>query len=60
MHNGLYCMQRGVLKILSEEESKSLYQAQCLNAAEECCKEAKIQLDLANILIQESHRYDTR
>lgn len=54
----LYCMQQGVLKVLTVEETQNLYAKECLREAERALDEAQFNILLAGTLIQESHRYD--
>lgn len=44
----------------SIEQAKDEYSKLCLSEADKACKEAKFQLNLANTLIEESHRFDNR
>jgi hypothetical protein len=55
---GCYCMQQGILKILSEEEQQQIYSKNCLIQAEKALDNARFELKVAETLIQESHRYD--
>jgi hypothetical protein len=55
---GCYCMQQGILKILTESEQQEIYAKNCLLQAEKALDNAKFELQVAETLIQESHRYD--
>lgn len=55
---GLYCMQQGILKILTEEEQQEIYSKNCLLEAEKALNNAQFEIKVAETLIQESHRYD--
>lgn len=55
---GCYCMQQGVLKILSEEEQQEIYAKNCLLQAEKALNNASFEIKIAETLIKESHRYD--
>lgn len=54
----VYCMQQGVLKILSPEEVENLdiYKRNCLKQAEILLDAAKINIEAARILIQDSKK----
>lgn len=55
---GCYCMQQGVLHILSESEQQEVYSKTCLLQAEKALNNARFEIQLAETLIKESHRYD--
>jgi len=56
----IYCMQRGTLHILTSEEAAQLkaHKISCFKQAEVLLDAAKVNIEAARLLIQDSKRYD--